>query len=110
MEDTNDKDPDFIPTNDVCEDDDVCIDDVDIASTFTESSTGSARRRAFSDNDLKIIREECCQIIQSTAPINSAEIRGLFKSNEHLIPLYDRFGFNSLKIKMRTERNKVLNK
>ena len=83
----------------------------DISSEFTVSSFGSSKRKAFSDNDLKVFTtEECCHIINSTEPIISSEIRRLFQTNRRLIPLYEKFGFLSLKTKMRTERNKSTRK
>ena len=86
-----------------------CIDS-DVISTSTVSSCGSSRRKAFSELDLKTIREECGHIIQSIVPINSADLKRLFQSNDRLVTLYDKYGFNSLKIKMRNERNRVMNK
>ena len=81
----------------------------DEVSVVSESSNGRSRAK-FSERDLHIIREECKDVIRSLDPINSVDLERKFTTNKTLIPLYEKFGFSSLKIKMRTERNKVMRK
>ena len=86
--------------------------EVDTASNITELSQPSSvgGRVCYTANDLLIFRQECSHIIRSGKAICTRELKDLFTTNPRLIPLYDKFGFNSLKIKMRTERNKVMKK
>ena len=77
--------------------------------TETESSItcSSSKRVSYSEYDLLIIREECHDIIHSQESINTLDLKRIFNENCRLQPLLKKFGFNSLKIKMRTERNKA---
>ena len=73
----------------------------------TESTYSSSTKRvSYSDADLRIFREECRDIIASDKPIISRELKRYFKENSALAILLKKFGFNSLKIKMRTERDR----
>lgn len=76
----------------------------------SEIGTESRGRTKYRTIDIQTIREECRHIIRSKEPINTQEVKRLFQTNKRLIPLYDRFGFLSIKIKMRTERNHALGK
>ena len=65
------------------------------------------RRTAYSQNDLSVFREECRDLIHSNQPITKEELKRRFSENPRLALLLKKYGFNSLKIKMRTERNKA---
>ena len=83
------------------------VDQYDESSSLAETEDGFQRRRVkFCDRDLQIIREECNDIICSSEPINTRELRHHFKASSHLAILEKRYGSNSLKVKMRTEINK----
>ena len=69
-------------------------------------STTSVKRVTYTDRDLNIFREECKELINSDSPITKTGLHALFDGNPQLKVLLDKYGFNSLKIKMRTERNK----
>ena len=73
------------------------------------SSVMSRKRIYYTDADMKILEQECSSIIRSTKPLNGKELTRLF-STKPLLPLLKKFGFKSLKIKMRTERNKYLDR
>ena len=78
-----------------------------LIDTESESTIMCSSRVSYSENDLKIIREECHDIIDSQEPINTLDLKQRFNENCRLRSLLKKFGFNSLKIKMRTERNKA---
>ena len=82
--------------------------EVESIITCSSSKRGSSSKRAtYSENEIKILREECHDIIYSQEAINAAELKRRFSENKRLLPLLKEYGFNSLKIKMRTERNKA---
>ena len=88
-----DEEPEYIPD--------------DISEYSNSTSAGSerrGRRTAYSEKDVRIIREECKKIINSSLPIVSIDLKKLFTTNKRLIPLLKKFGFETLRIKVRTEK------
>ena len=77
----------------------------DLDSEFSEVST--CRRVSYSKKETSAIREECRSFLHHKGNIDTVSLEQLFKTNKRLIPLYKKFSWKSLKIKISTEKKKI---
>ena len=66
------------------------------------------RRTKFKESDIAVIKKYCKELIESELPLSKEALNAAFNGTEEMRRMLDEFGFNSLKIKMRTERNRYL--
>ena len=68
--------------------------------SFTRSRT------KFKEEHVELMKRHCRPLIEGVSHLSAAEVKRTFKENILLAPLLEVYGFKSIRIKIRTERNK----
>ena len=63
-------------------------------------------RTKFKEEHVELIKRHCRPLIEGLGQLSAAEVKRTFKENILLAPLLKLYGFKSIRIKIRTERNK----